>query len=209
MASLRSELDKLNRQLEQTCTLRLQPHDTSDSQVTHLCLLCCMDHYFESVMPASQWLTYCIAWPRRSAAALVTQPCPASQVSCTLQVRSGTLQAQLQSYSQKGVLLSQRWHVRAGGAGAGAGGAARGAAERAHPGPGVAPAPAGAGEPRARLPRARRPGRHQPSGEPLLSPLRHTYSKHPPSIPTHPCSAAGRVCAPCLRAVPSVSDYSS
>ncbi len=34
VAALRSELDKLNRQLEQTCTLRLQPHDASDSQVT-------------------------------------------------------------------------------------------------------------------------------------------------------------------------------
>lgn len=34
VAALRSELDRLNRQLEQTCTLRLQPHDASDSQVT-------------------------------------------------------------------------------------------------------------------------------------------------------------------------------
>ena len=44
VASLRSELDRLNRQLEQTCTLRLQPHDASDSQVTHLSLLSCVDH---------------------------------------------------------------------------------------------------------------------------------------------------------------------
>ncbi len=35
VATLRSELDKLNRQLEQTCTLRLQPHDASDSQVLY------------------------------------------------------------------------------------------------------------------------------------------------------------------------------
>ena len=35
VAILRSELDKLNRQLEQTCTLRLQPHDASDSQVLY------------------------------------------------------------------------------------------------------------------------------------------------------------------------------
>ncbi len=50
VATLRSELDKLNRQLEQTCTLRLQPHDASDSQVlcsdagiadTKLCCCCC------------------------------------------------------------------------------------------------------------------------------------------------------------------------
>lgn len=41
VAALRSELDKLNRQLEQTCTLRLQPHDASDSQVRdHAMLLC-------------------------------------------------------------------------------------------------------------------------------------------------------------------------
>ncbi len=30
---LRAELDSLNRQLEQTCTLRLQPSDALDSQV--------------------------------------------------------------------------------------------------------------------------------------------------------------------------------
>ena len=40
VASLRSELDKLNRQLEQTCTLRLQPHDASDSQVPTTIELC-------------------------------------------------------------------------------------------------------------------------------------------------------------------------
>lgn len=45
VASLRSELDRLNRQLEQTCTLRLQPHDASDSQVTHPTLLSYVDHY--------------------------------------------------------------------------------------------------------------------------------------------------------------------
>ena len=33
VAQLRAELDKLNRQLEQTCTLRLQPCDGADSQV--------------------------------------------------------------------------------------------------------------------------------------------------------------------------------
>lgn len=33
---LRAELDSLNRQLEQTCTLRLQPSDALDSQVLHL-----------------------------------------------------------------------------------------------------------------------------------------------------------------------------
>lgn len=33
VARLRAELDGLNRQLEQTCTLRLQPSDASDSQV--------------------------------------------------------------------------------------------------------------------------------------------------------------------------------
>ena len=31
--ALRGELDALNRQLEATCTLRLQPRDASDSQV--------------------------------------------------------------------------------------------------------------------------------------------------------------------------------
>lgn len=42
VAALRSELDKLNRQLEQTCTLRLQLHDASDSQAwDHAMLLCC------------------------------------------------------------------------------------------------------------------------------------------------------------------------
>ncbi len=35
---LRAELDGLNRQLEQTCTLRLQPSDALDSQVLHLSL---------------------------------------------------------------------------------------------------------------------------------------------------------------------------
>lgn len=32
VARLRGELDGLNRQLEATCTLRLQPRDASDSQ---------------------------------------------------------------------------------------------------------------------------------------------------------------------------------
>ncbi len=36
VARLRAELDGLNRQLEQTCTLRLQPSDALDSQVCTL-----------------------------------------------------------------------------------------------------------------------------------------------------------------------------
>ena len=111
VSSLRSELDRLNRQLEQTCTLRLQPNDASDSQVTHLSLLSCLDHYFESVMLALQWVTHWRAWPSRSVAALKTQPCSASQVSCILQVRSWTVHARLRSCYLV-VLLSQRRHVR-------------------------------------------------------------------------------------------------
>ena len=63
MASLRSELDRLNRQLEQTCTLRLHPHDASDSQVTHLSLLSLYWYWKHlSIVPASQWSKYQRAW---------------------------------------------------------------------------------------------------------------------------------------------------
>ena len=43
VVQLRLELEALNRQLEQTCTLRLQPRDVSDSQVLQIILVYCTE----------------------------------------------------------------------------------------------------------------------------------------------------------------------